>query len=515
MSSDLNYTIVLNEQGPMGPAGPSGDPGPMGVGINSIIKTSTVGLVDTYTITYTNGIHQTFTVTNGDGIENIELLEPTIGQDPLVDIYQITTTGGMTYTFSVTNGSSISSIAKTGTSGLVDTYTITLTNGDTETFTVTNGQAGEITAVTASVDSNVGTPSVNVTLGGTANQRTIDLAFHNLKGEQGDTPDMSNYVTVNGYQYINSGKTFGGSVAVDGSGNTLGVSHSQAQSSITLRPGYSTNNIESDNAPLFLKCSQGVQINGGLDLNSVPVLHLKDTYRAILAGTSNDNLYIKSENGDIVFTYGNTSVNVSDLAANTLPSQTGQSGKFLTTNGTTASWASVDALPSQSGNNGKFLTTDGTDASWASITMPTVDQTYNSSSANAQSGVAIAGALTNYVDNSTNQTIAGTKTFSGTIIPLYCQVTGQLTFPNAGYIQSGGTNNLRIRSTGSSSGSVTLWGPHIYVTDDGVNQKDLLNAQLTTNLVTSVDSSSTDSQYPSAKLFYDTVGDIETLINAL
>lgn len=39
--------------------------------------------------------------------------------------------------------------------------------------------------------------------------------------------------------------------------------------------------------------------------------------------------------------------------------------------------------------------------------------------------------------------------------------------------------------------------------------------QTAANLVTSVSSSSTDTQYPSAKLFYDTVGDIETLINAL
>jgi hypothetical protein len=44
---------------------------------------------------------------------------------------------------------------------------------------------------------------------------------------------------------------------------------------------------------------------------------------------------------------------------------------------------------------------------------------------------------------------------------------------------------------------------------------DISNMQTTTNLVTSVSSSSTDSQYPSAKLFYDTCGDIETLINAL
>lgn len=39
--------------------------------------------------------------------------------------------------------------------------------------------------------------------------------------------------------------------------------------------------------------------------------------------------------------------------------------------------------------------------------------------------------------------------------------------------------------------------------------------QTKANLVTSVSSSSTDSQYPSAKLFYDTCGDIESLINNL
>ena len=47
--------------------------------------------------------------------------------------------------------------------------------------------------------------------------------------------------------------------------------------------------------------------------------------------------------------------------------QTGNSGKFLTTDGTQVSWAEVDALPDQSGNSGKYLTTDGTDASWATL----------------------------------------------------------------------------------------------------------------------------------------------------
>ena len=56
-----------------------------------------------------------------------------------------------------------------------------------------------------------------------------------------------------------------------------------------------------------------------------------------------------------------------------LPTQTGQSGKFLTTNGSAASWATVDALPSQTGQSGKFLTTNGTTASWSAVPIPAVD----------------------------------------------------------------------------------------------------------------------------------------------
>jgi hypothetical protein len=55
-----------------------------------------------------------------------------------------------------------------------------------------------------------------------------------------------------------------------------------------------------------------------------------------------------------------------------VPSQTGNSGKYLTTNGTVSSWGAVDALPSQTSNSGKYLTTNGTSPSWAAIvTDPT------------------------------------------------------------------------------------------------------------------------------------------------
>ena len=58
---------------------------------------------------------------------------------------------------------------------------------------------------------------------------------------------------------------------------------------------------------------------------------------------------------------------VSWATVDALPSQTSQSGKFLTTNGTTASWANVDALPTQTGQSWKFLTTNWTTASWDNV----------------------------------------------------------------------------------------------------------------------------------------------------
>lgn len=61
----------------------------------------------------------------------------------LVDTYTITLTDGTTSTFTVTNGKAISGISKTGTSGLVDTYTIRFNDGTTSTFTVTNGAKGD------------------------------------------------------------------------------------------------------------------------------------------------------------------------------------------------------------------------------------------------------------------------------------------------------------------------------------------------------------------------------------
>lgn len=64
--TDANGTTTATvSDGAKGDKGDTGNTGATGNGIASITKTGTQGLVDTYTITFTNGTTTTFTVTNG------------------------------------------------------------------------------------------------------------------------------------------------------------------------------------------------------------------------------------------------------------------------------------------------------------------------------------------------------------------------------------------------------------------------------------------------------------------
>jgi hypothetical protein len=106
-----------------------------------------------------------------------------------------------------------------------------------------------------------------------------------------------------------------------------------------------------------------------------------------------------------------------------LPDQTGNTGKFLTTDGTDASWAAADALPDQTGNSGKVLTTNGVAASWDVFTSgvqqlpsPAVnspaDTLTNTSLTYTVSSIATIGLGTRTVTLSTGSTSISTVSAS-------------------------------------------------------------------------------------------------------
>lgn len=113
------------DKGDVGPQGDKGDKGDKGdtgdgVAVTSISKTATDGLVDTYTVVFSDGTQTTFTVTNGAKGEKGDTV-------------------------------SVTSCQATATVGLTTTYKITFSNGDTATFNVKNGAAGASLSVVSCV----------------------------------------------------------------------------------------------------------------------------------------------------------------------------------------------------------------------------------------------------------------------------------------------------------------------------------------------------------------------------
>lgn len=135
-----------------------------------------------------------------------------------------------------------------------------------------------------------------------------------------------------------------------------------------------------------------------------------------------------------------------------LPSQTGNSGYYLTTNGSTASWAAVQALPTQTGNSGNYLTTNGTTASWATLTASTLSGGTLSSTILGNSTVYIGTTAVLLNRTSANQSLTG---ISSVVFPGSTSGTTTLQASAAA-----GTTTFTLPAT---TGTAALQGDTFYV----------------------------------------------------
>ena len=237
-----------------------------------------------------------------------------------------------------------------------------------------------------------------------------------------------------------------------------------------------------------------------------PATHSHDTEYApidiIPSQTNNSGKYLTTDGTDLSW-----------ATVDALPSQTNNSGKFLTTNGATASWANVELLPDQTNNEGKFLYTDGTDTSWEDIFVHEVRldsvhyPTENTNSITLTTAQAPSSEVDKWGLSVYRNGIYLTKTVDYTYIPETRTITfvdnfgsNDIVTVNFAYLTSEGTdaswNELFSRYTTiniTTDGIHTVTLPSSFITDDynsvmvfldGIKQ--VLNTDYTINTNTGV-----------------------------
>ena len=222
------------------------------------------------------------------------------------------------------------------------------------------------------------------------------------------------------------------------------------------------------------------------------------------------------------------------IAGGNLPDQTGQDGKYLKTDGSNVQWASINKGTVTSVNNtqpdanGNVTLTIPDTATWGNITGTLSDQTDLQTALDAKQNTisdlstirsgASAGATALQPNDNITELVNNAGYITG--------ITSSDVTTALGYTPVNPTSLATVATSGSyndlsdkpyiPSGVVVdqTYDPTSTNAQSGIAVAGALtDMQTKSNLVTSVSSSSTNSQYPSAKLFYDTVGNIEALLS--
>lgn len=252
-------------------------------------------------------------------------------------------------------------------------------------------------------------------------------------------------------------------------------------------------------APVYLKCtpqSNGSAVMVGL-VQSLPSTN--DGYIYIFLGRAYSATAMELTIEHPVFYHDGTAIRL----------WTGAEG-LAPLIGSTANTTPTQVLAALQAGKNVFIT--HTDAAFGNISFTSFVYSANLNAVLAQAVVRVftltAVTLTGNV--STDTWALGSDTIEYDPIVQYIHVNGGDPLPN---INNGVDITIPTKTSDltNDSGFITS-AP---VTSVNGQTGAVTGLQTTGNLVTSVSASSTNSQYPSAKLFYDTVGNIEALLAAI
>ena len=433
-------------------------------------------------------------------------------------------------------GNGIVSIAKTGTSGNVDIYTITYTNGDTDEFTVTNAyqyQEGDgiiISGTTISVDDTLvvmetekGAINGVAELGADGKVPSSQLpSFVDDVIELLTFSDTEPLTCAEGDIYYNTGSKELYTATDTDTWSATGEEPEKSKIYVTLDTNYSYRWSGS----LMINLASPVQAA----TESTSGIAEIATSGEVSTGTDNTRIVTPLKLSEALASYQPLNTAVTHSASTAVGSTT--KGVYIASDGTaTAMTYSVNKdVPSDAA----FTDTTYTFSTGLTENSGTVAVTdYNKLVKNTATGYNAIGIGDN-VSASSDYGLS-----NGSIASGYCVSIGngsrakwqsvaigngaQALGEDGGSIQIGaGTNSVNntfnvgfgyAQTNYQLLDGTTGLIPDARISSNIARTSALSSYQTTSNLVTSISSLSTDTEYPSAKCVYDIIGNIESLLS--